>query len=137
MSSPISLIGRYEWGKLTPSEREAVNDCVSVAGTRVAVGIGVVLTASAVIAQVRKGKRALPPGLRYGAGGFFTLVGGYVGFLSGGPWYTRRILAVPNSKFADDLRIVAGDWQTPVPTGPPLKTEEEAPSQSPADQKKV
>lgn len=27
----------------------------------------------------------------------------------------KRILAVPNSKLADELRIVAGDWQARVP----------------------
>lgn len=38
-----------------------------------------------------------------------------MGFLSGGPVYARRILAVPNSKLAEDLRIVVGDWQSRVP----------------------
>lgn len=53
--------------------------------------------------------------MRYGGVGFFALVGGYAGFLSAGPTYARRILAVPDSKLADDLRIVAGDWQTRTP----------------------
>ncbi len=64
---------------------------------------------------MRRGKPPLPPGLRFGAIGFFSLLGGYAGFLSAGPIYARRILSVPNSALADDLRIVAGDWQQRTP----------------------
>lgn len=118
MSSHTSLFRRYRWERLTEPEREAVRDCMSVAGTRMVVGMGAVLTAAALFGHARRGKRPLPPGLRYGAGGFFTLAGGYVGLISGGPMYAARILAVPNSKFADELRVVAGDWQSQknVPT---------------------
>lgn len=112
MSSHATLFRRYRWERLTEPEREAVRDCMSVAGTRAAVGMGCVLTAAALIGQMRRGMRPLPMGLRYSAGGFFTLAGGYVGLISGGPWYASRILAVPNSEFADELRIVAGDWQS-------------------------
>ncbi len=118
MSSHTTLFRRYRWERLTEPEREAIRDCMGVAGTRIAVGMGVVLTAAALLGQARRGQRPLPVGLRYGAGGFFTLVGGYVGLISGGPLYAARILAVPNSRFADELRVVAGDWQSQrsVPT---------------------
>lgn len=36
--------------------------------------------------------------------------------MSGGPAYTHRILGVPNSRLADDLRTVMGDWQARLPT---------------------
>lgn len=65
----------------------------------------------------RRGKAALPPALRYGSLGFFSLAGAYGGFLTGGPAYSRRILSVPDSQLADDLRIVIGDWQSRLPPG--------------------
>jgi hypothetical protein len=63
----------------------------------------------------RKGKPSLPPGLRYGSFGFFAFMGMYAGFLSAGPLCAKRILAVPNSRIADDLRSVIGDWQAREP----------------------
>lgn len=53
--------------------------------------------------------------MRYGTVGFFSLVGAYAGFISAGPLYAERILSVPGSKLAEDLRIVAGDWEARAP----------------------
>ena len=38
-----------------------------------------------------------------------------MGLLSGGPIYAQRILSVPGSALADDLRMVASGWQQRVP----------------------
>lgn len=65
--------------------------------------------------SVRKGKPPLPGYVRYGGITFFSILGAYVGFLTGGPIYARRILSVPDSRLAEDLRIVAEDWQARVP----------------------
>lgn len=35
--------------------------------------------------------------------------------MSAGELYAKRILAVPDSQLAEDLRIVIGDWQARVP----------------------
>lgn len=60
----------------------------------------------------------MPPLLRYGSLTFFSLAGAYAGFMSAGPAYAKRILSVPNSRLADDLRTVIEDWNSrgPVPT---------------------
>lgn len=42
----------------------------------------------------------------------------YVGFLSAGTMCAERVLAVPSSRLADDLRQVIGDWQGRVPVTP-------------------
>lgn len=55
---------------------------------------------------------------------FLSFCGAYAGFLSGGPVYARRILSVPNSQLAEDLRIVVGDWQARVPNTPTMDLEE-------------
>lgn len=49
--------------------------------------------------------------MRYGSVLFFSVAGTYLGFISGGPLYAKRILSVPNSRLADDLRTVIGDWK--------------------------
>lgn len=54
--------------------------------------------------------------MRYGALPFFSVAGAYVGILSGGPLYARRLLSVPNSSLAEDLRIAIGDWDARVPS---------------------
>lgn len=51
---------------------------------------------------------------------FFSFCGAYTGFLSGGPIYAKRILSVPDSQLAEDLRVVIGDWQARVPTTPAM-----------------
>lgn len=67
------------------------------------------------IFTARRGKPALPAYLRYSGLGVFSFAGAYVGFMSGGGLYARRILALPNSRLADDLRIVIDDWQSRKP----------------------
>eukprot|EP00171_Calliarthron_tuberculosum_P019997 IDg19997t1 len=51
MTSPIALLKRHKWAKLTEPERNAVQDCMSIAGTRVAIGVGAVVTTAALIGQ--------------------------------------------------------------------------------------
>ncbi len=51
MTSPLALLRRHQWKNLTEPERDAVSDCMSIAGMRVAVGVGAVLTTAAVIGQ--------------------------------------------------------------------------------------
>lgn len=53
MTSPLSLLRRHEWKNLSDPEREAVNDCMTIAGMRVAVGVGAVLTTAALLGQGR------------------------------------------------------------------------------------
>lgn len=72
----------------------------------------------------RRGATPLPRYIRYGSVAFFSFCGAYVGFLSGGPFYARRILSVPNSQLAEDLRIAVGDWQARVPQTPVVDLEE-------------
>jgi hypothetical protein len=50
-------------------------------------------------------------------------MGVYAGFLSAGPLCAKRILAVPNSRIADDLRSVIGDWQAREPPPEPAVLE--------------
>lgn len=45
-----------------------------------------------------------------------------MGFMSAGKMYAQRILSVPNSRLADDLRIVIGDWQS---RNAPIATDQE------------
>jgi hypothetical protein len=95
------------------------------------------------VGTARRGKRPLPPVVRYGAFGFFSFIGMYAGFLSAGPLCAQRVLSVPNSRVADDLRVVIGDWQARVPVGPdaPLPDSESgappAPSASAPARKKA
>lgn len=42
-------------------------------------------------------------------------LGAYGGLLSAGSLCAERILAVPNSRLADDLRAAIGDWQARAP----------------------
>lgn len=112
MSNRGNPFRRYSYEQLSDQEREAVHDCYKVGATRMAVGVGVALTSMALIGQMRRGRRPLPTGLRYGFGGLFTLVSGYAGLQSGGHWYVSRMLSVPNSKFADELRVYAGEWES-------------------------
>lgn len=46
----------------------------------------------------------------------FSLIGAYLGGVSAGPLYVERILSVPNSRLADDLRTVINDWKTRLPS---------------------
>lgn len=71
---------------------------------------------------VRKGASPFPKSLRYGSLVFFSFAGAYTGFMSAGKMYAQRILSVPNSRLADDLRIVIGDWQS---RNAPIATEQE------------
>lgn len=73
-------------------------------------------------ALVRKGPSPFPNSLRYGSLLFFSFAGAYAGFMSAGKMYAQRILSVPNSRLADDLRIVIGDWQS---RNGPIATEQD------------
>lgn len=41
----------YKWDDLTEAEKAALSDVVSIASTRAAVGVGVVLTAAALVSS--------------------------------------------------------------------------------------
>lgn len=49
-SGPGSLRG-YKWDSLTEAEKEAVKESLQIAGSRAAIGFGVVSTAAAAIAS--------------------------------------------------------------------------------------
>ncbi|KAI0559414.1 hypothetical protein FGB62_152g028 [Gracilaria domingensis] len=123
---------RFKWDDLTDAEKDAVSDVMTIALSRAGIGVGVVLTTAAVLSggrisyiwfyltlasggSVRKGKRPLPGYIKYGGLSFFSLMGAYIGGISAGPLYAQRILAVPDSRLADELRTFIGDWKTRLP----------------------
>lgn len=109
------IFRRYKWSDLTPPERDAVSDALGIVGMRAGVGMGVVATGAAALGAARRGKPPLPPGTKYGSLGFFLFLGAYGGFLSAGALCAERVLSVPNSPLADDLRQTLGDWQARAP----------------------
>ncbi|CAN8065635.1 unnamed protein product [Agarophyton chilense] len=115
MASRTDVFRRFNWDDLTDPEKDAVSDVISIAATRACIGVGVVLTASAVISSARKGRSQLPGYIKYSGVSFFSIVGAYVGGISAGPLYAQRILAVPDSRLADELRTFIGDWKTRLP----------------------
>lgn len=105
---------RYRWDTLSDAERDAIRDCISVGVSRSGIGLCSALAVTGILStlRARRGLPRLPPLLRYGSATAFAAVGTYAGFMSAGPLYTRRILAVPNSKVADDLRTAMSDWHS-------------------------
>lgn len=103
-----------------------MTDALGIVGVRAGVGMGLVATGAAGIAAARKGKPPLPSGVKYGSLGFFLFLGAYGGFLSAGSLCAERVLAVPNSRLADDLRHTIGDWQARAPV-PEHMTIDESP----------
>ena len=51
MSSPLAILRRYDWNRLTEPEKEAIRDCAQIAGLRVSTGVLGVMTVMALIGQ--------------------------------------------------------------------------------------
>lgn len=74
-----------------------------------------ICSVSKFICTARRGKAPLPGYVKYSSLTFFSLAGAYIGCASAGSLYVKRLLSVPNSRIADDLRTYMGDWSARLP----------------------
>lgn len=80
------------------------------AAARAAVGVGAVATVAATVAAARRQSPPLPRAVRLSALAVGGLAAAYAGAASAVPAHAAALMALPDSRLAEELRIAVGDW---------------------------
>lgn len=98
------------WATLTPVERDVLTAAATDAAARAAVGVGAVATVAATVAAARRQSPPLPRAVRLSALAVGGLAAAYAGAASAVPAHAAALMALPDSRLAEELRIAVGDW---------------------------